>query len=59
MTRFLCGLVTGAVLGIALSASAAGVFGDGYLTGWTVTHDGEEVCTDPSVSRATREIECD
>jgi hypothetical protein len=57
--KLLSGLVIGLVLGVAATSYAASVIGDAYLTGWTVTKDGDEICTDPYVWRGTREIECD
>ena len=40
--------------------NAAQVVGtNGYLTGWSVTKDGDEVCSDPYIWTSTREIECD
>jgi hypothetical protein len=59
MLRYCAGLITGLALGTALSAFAAGVFGDGYLAGWSVNKDGEEVCADPYVYLDSKEIECD
>lgn len=35
------------------------VGGPGYLSGWTIMHDGEEICDDPYIWDATKEIECD
>jgi hypothetical protein len=40
------------VLGTTVAAYAAGVFGIGTLSGWTVIMDGEEVCSDPAGSPA-------
>ena len=59
MPRFLLGVVFGVFLGVAASAYAAGVFGSGTLDGWTVTKEGEEVCSDPEVDIAAKEIQCD
>jgi hypothetical protein len=59
MAKFIAGMLLGLFLGGSATALAAGVFGDGYLSGWSVTKDGEEVCSDPSVSTGTKEIECD
>jgi hypothetical protein len=59
MAKFIAGLILGCFVTITASAWAAGVFGSGTLTGWSVTKDGEEVCSDPSVDAASKEIECD
>lgn len=59
MARFIAGLIAGIVLGSIASAYAAGIVGSGSLTGWTVTKDGEEVCSDPDVDRIAKEIACD
>ena len=59
MRKFAAGLLLGLVLGASASAFAAGVYGSGALLGWTVTKDGEEVCSDPDVNVDLREIECD
>ena len=59
MSKFLAGLIVGISLSLAASSWAAGVFGSGSLSGWTVTKDGEEVCSDPSVDTGAKEIECD
>lgn len=32
---------------------------NGWLMGWTVTKDGEEICDSPYVWIGTKEIECD
>lgn len=57
MRTCLVGLVIGLILG-GSAAYAAGVYGDGYLFGWTVTKDGEEVCDAPFIWSVTKEIEC-
>lgn len=49
MSKFLAGLILGVFLSFAATSWAAGVFGTGTLSGWTVNKDGEEVCSDPSV----------
>lgn len=60
MVRFIAGVLLGLVLGLAGSSLAAIVVGkDGPLDGWTVSKDGEEICSDPTVTIATKEIECD
>jgi hypothetical protein len=59
MLRFIVGIILGLVVGTSLSGFAAGIFGTGTLSGWSVTKDGEEVCSDPEVDVASKEIECD
>lgn len=59
MRKFALGVIVGLLLGGSATGYAAGVFGDGALTGWTVTKDGEEVCSDPNVDTIGKEIECD
>ncbi|MBX3513666.1 MAG: hypothetical protein KF748_01245 [Xanthobacteraceae bacterium] len=59
MIKFLAGAIFGFVLAIGASAYAAVLSGDGYLFSWTVTKDGEEICSAPFVWSATKEIECD
>ena len=51
--------VGGLILGVTATAYAAQVIGSGSLNGWTVTKDGEEVCSDPDVDVGAKEIECD
>jgi hypothetical protein len=59
MWKFLAGVSIGIVLGSAMAATAAGLFGEGYLSGWTITKDGEEVCSDPYAWAESKELECD
>jgi hypothetical protein len=59
MTRLIFGVLVGLFVGASAGAWAAGVFGAGDLTGWSVTKGGEEVCTDPSVDTISKEIACD
>lgn len=60
MLKFWVGLTCGLTLGAAGSSTAAQLVGSsGYLTGWTVTLDGDEICDMPYVWTATKEIECD
>lgn len=60
MRKFLTGLIAGLALGTVMPAAAAQMVGStGYLTGWTVTKDGDEICYMPYIWTYTREIECD
>ncbi len=59
MRTFITGMIVGLVMGSSMGAIAASVFGNGPLTGWSVTKDGEEVCTDPGADLVNKEIECD
>jgi hypothetical protein len=59
MSRFLAGLIVGLVLGACASAYAASCFAHGTAHGWTVTKDGDEVCSDPEINDSSKEIECD
>jgi hypothetical protein len=59
MRKFASGLLLGLLLGGSTAAWAAGVFGSGSLSGWTVTKEGEKVCSDPGINIASKEIECD
>jgi hypothetical protein len=60
MSRYFAGVITGLVLGTAFGAYAAKVVGyDGYLSGWSVMKDGEEICSEPFIYLGSREIECD
>ena len=59
MKKFAFGLIIGLLLGSSMAAFAAGIYGGGSLDGWTVTQDGDEICSDPEVDVAGREIVCD
>ena len=59
MRKFLTGFITGAFLAAAAPVAAATlVGGTGYLFGWTVTVNGNDICDSPYIWTATREIEC-
>lgn len=56
----LVGFTLGLMTAMALNAAAAQLVGrDGYLDGWTVTKDGDDICDDPYIWKSTKEIECD
>jgi len=60
MRVFAIGLILGLILGCAATACAAALVGaNGYLHGWSVTKEGEEVCTDPYVRVGENKIECE
>ena len=59
MSRFVAGLLAGLLLGTCVSAYAAGCFGYGTASGWSVTKDGDEVFSDPEINSSAKEIECD
>jgi hypothetical protein len=59
MTRFTAGLIVGLLLGACASAYAARCIGYGTAFGWTVTHNGDELCSDPIIHGGAKEIECD
>jgi hypothetical protein len=60
MKKLAIGFMIGLAAGAAVPAAAAKLVGDtGYLFGWTVTKDGEDICYMPFVWTATLEIECD
>ena len=60
MKKLVIGFMIGLAAGTAAPAVAATIVGrTGYLIGWTVTKDGNEICYMPFVWTGTREIECD
>jgi hypothetical protein len=62
VTKFFGGVLLGVVLGAFLVALGSPLLAssDGYMLGWTVINaDGDEVCSDPFIWTATKEIECD
>ena len=60
MKKLAIGFIIGLAAGTAAPVAAAALVGNtGYLFGWTVTKDGDEICYMPFVWTATREIECD
>lgn len=60
MKKFSFGFVMGLLLGAVAPVTAATlVGGTGYLSGWTVTKNGTEICYMPYVWASIREIECD
>jgi hypothetical protein len=60
MRKIAIGFIAGMIAGAAVPVGAAALVGStGYLFGWTVTMDGDEVCDTPFVWTALREIECD
>lgn len=60
MKKFIMGFLAGLATAMAISAFAAKMVGsNGFLSGWEITKDGEEICSDPYVWVSTKEIECD
>jgi hypothetical protein len=50
VAKFIIGVVVGISLGA--SATAYGAVGSGTVPGWTVTKDGEDVCSGPNAAEA-------
>lgn len=60
MKKLVIGFIIGLAAGAAVPAVAATIVGStGYLSGWTVTKDGDEICYMPYIWTSIREIECD
>ena len=60
MKKLSIGFIIGLIAGAAVPAVAASIVGGtGYLSGWTVTKDGDEICYMPYIWAGTHEIECD
>ncbi len=60
MKKFSVGFIVGLMLGGVVPAAAAVLVGSsGYLSGWTVTKNGDEICYMPYVWAGVKEIECD
>ena len=60
MRKFITGFLSGVVLAAAAPVAAASIVGStGYLWGWSVTKDGDEICDAPYIWTFSREIECD
>jgi hypothetical protein len=60
MRKLAIGFIIGLAAGAAVPAVAASIVGStGYLSGWTVTKNGNEICYMPYVWTSIREIECD
>ena len=60
MRKYITGFILGLAVGTVVPVAAASlVGGTGYLSGWTVTKNGDEICYMPYVWTSIREIECD
>ena len=60
MRKYITGFILGIAVGAVVPAAAATLVGNtGYLSGWTVTKNGDEICYMPYVWTSIREIECD
>jgi len=58
MWRFAAGIIIGLSVGAAAAVSPK-LEGQGVLSGWHVTKDGEDVCIGPYVVPKRREIACE
>jgi len=59
MNRFISRAVFGLCLGLAVTAIATLLIGNGHLLRWSISVGGETICSDPYVWIGSREIECD
>jgi hypothetical protein len=60
MKKLVIGFMIGLAAGAAVPVAAATIVGStGYLIGWSVTKDGNEICYMPYIWTSIREIECD
>lgn len=60
MRKYVSGFIVGVALAtVAPAAATAALVGSGYLSGWSVTYKGHEICYMPYIWTATKEIECD
>lgn len=58
MKKFLFGVIVGFALASSLAYAAIIMGSDGYLMGWSIMVDGEEICSDPFIWTSIQEIEC-
>jgi hypothetical protein len=64
MTKFVCGVLFGLVLGVVTGGWAASIRGAGLLVGWSVTGAGQpgsprvRICADPTIQPIDMIIEC-
>ena len=60
MKKFISGFALGVIVAASAPLMAAQIVGNsGYLIGWTVTKDSDEICYMPYIWPSTKEIECD